>query len=299
MTRHHLCLAWCWEGDEDLARLLREACAARGLSLLEVTPETLGGVVAGLDTGELTVGLLLDRASDADPRYLALVERARALGARRVNPREHAVRSWNKAFMHDLLSPELRTPATLVLAPWDDEPHMPPVDLEHVGSPFCVKPAHGGGGDGVAVGLTSPDDIPAMRRQYPSDSYLLQAHVEPVRLGGRPAWFRNLYSCGRVYPCWWSHHDHRYVPVSAAEVSRFTLAPLTFIMRTIARLSRMQLFSSEIALTAAEQFVVVDYLNDPVDLRLQSRAPEGVPDQLAAFVADDLAELAASGAPPR
>lgn len=299
MTRHHLCFARCWDGDDDLARLLGEALIARGLSLLEVTPEGLDGTLAGLDAGELGFGLLLDRASDADPRFLALAERARTLGVRRLNPREHAARSWNKALMHELLSTELRTPATLVLAPWDEEPDPPPLDLEQVGSPFCAKPAHGGGGDGVSLGLTTLDDLPALRREFPTDSYLVQAHVEPVRLGDRPAWFRNLYSCGRVYPCWWSLHDHRYVPVTAAEMSRFALEPLTAIMRTIARLSRMHLFSSEIALTEAGHFVVVDYLNDPVDLRLQSRAPEAVPDEIVAFVAADLAELAASGAPPR
>ncbi len=299
MSRPRFCFAWSWEGDEDLAGLLREACAERGVRLLEVTPADLDDAVAALDRGELGFDLFLDRASDADPRYLALAERARARGVRRVNPREHAARSWNKAFMHQLLSTELSTPATLVLAPWDDEPHLAPPDLRHVGAPFCVKPAHGGGGDGVTVGLSSLDDVAALRRQFPSDSYLIQAHVEAARLGGRPAWFRSLYSCGRVYPCWWSAHDHRYVPVSAAEVSRHDLGPLFTVMRAIARLSQMQLFSSEVALTPAGHWVVVDYLNDPVDLRLQSRAPEGVPDQLVAFVAADLAELAASGAPPR
>jgi len=43
------------------------------------------------------------------------------------------------------------------------------------------------------------------------------------------------------------------------------------------------LFSTEIALTSENLFVVVDYVNDQIDLRLRSQAYDGVPDH---FVRD-------------
>ena len=38
----------------------------------------------------------------------------------------------------------------------------------------------------------------------------------------------------------------------------------------IARLSKLNFFSSEIALQADDKLVVVDYVNDPIDFRLKS-----------------------------
>jgi hypothetical protein len=52
------------------------------------------------------------------------------------------------------------------------------------------------------------------------------------------------------------------------------------------------LFSCEIALTNDHSFVVVDYVNDPLDLRLQSRCVDGVPDDIVAAIANQLARLA-------
>jgi hypothetical protein len=52
------------------------------------------------------------------------------------------------------------------------------------------------------------------------------------------------------------------------------------------------LFSTEIALTKEGHFMVVDYVNDPVDLRMQSRAVDGVPDVYLESIAARLARLA-------
>jgi hypothetical protein len=44
-------------------------------------------------------------------------------------------------------------------------------------------------------------------------------------------------------------------------------------------------------LTASGHFVVVDYVNNPIDLRLQSATPDGVPDETVRDIAGRLAEL--------
>jgi hypothetical protein len=36
--------------------------------------------------------------------------------------------------------------------------------------------------------------------------------------------------------------------------------------------------------------MVVDYVNDPIDLRLQSKATDGVPDQIVSHIAESLVE---------
>jgi hypothetical protein len=57
----------------------------------------------------------------------------------------------------------------------------------------------------------------------------------------------------------------------------------------IAQLCGLDLFSTEIAYTSDGLFVVVDYVNDQIDLRLQSTTAEGVPDYIVKAVADLLA----------
>jgi hypothetical protein len=52
----------------------------------------------------------------------------------------------------------------------------------------------------------------------------------------------------------------------------------------------LDLFSTEIALTLDGLFMVVDYVNDPIDLRLQSKATDGVPDQIVSHIAESLVE---------
>jgi hypothetical protein len=65
-------------------------------------------------------------------------------------------------------------------------------------------------------------------------------------------------------------------------------------MLSIARICKLELFSSEIAYTEDRGCTVVDYINDPVDLRLQSKSYDGVPDIIVADIADRLATLAAT-----
>jgi hypothetical protein len=51
------------------------------------------------------------------------------------------------------------------------------------------------------------------------------------------------------------------------------------------------LFSTEIAITSDGRFVIVDYVNDPIDLRLQSKALDGVPDEIVKDITERLVEL--------
>jgi hypothetical protein len=66
------------------------------------------------------------------------------------------------------------------------------------------------------------------------------------------------------------------------------LDPLEGITTSIAELCGLDLFSTEIAFISEGRFVVVDYVNDQVDLRLQSNAEQGVPDEIVRSIAQQL-----------
>jgi hypothetical protein len=57
----------------------------------------------------------------------------------------------------------------------------------------------------------------------------------------------------------------------------------------IANISGLNLFSTEIALDENNVWQVVDYVNDPCDYRLQSKAREGVPDVVVQGVCERIA----------
>jgi hypothetical protein len=293
MWHYDLCLAWNWEYDADFVRLIEADCAARGVSLLQVTPESLDQVLAGLENGEVAFKALFDRASDSDPRFQPLVEWAIWQRAFSVNPQKRCIWSGDKATMHlEFISRGLYTPYTIILSPYSKHASLRPPDLGLLGGSFAIKPACEGGGDGVILEASSWEQVLDARRQFPHENYLLQAHVTPRILDGRPAWFRVLFCDGAIYPCWWDQNTHVYARVTAEEKAGFGLRSLRQVSFRIAQICGLHLFSTEISLTEDGHFLVVDYVNDPVDLRLQSKAVDGVPDMYVESIAARLVRLA-------
>ncbi len=290
VTHYDLCLAWNWEYDADVVAMLEAACLARQRSVLQVTPRNLTAVCQGLERGELSFAALFDRASDEDVAFLSIVEWAAKHRLRCINHHDRAQDAWDKATMHsEFLQAGIRTPCTLILPAFSTQPELPTLDTAVLGSRFVVKPACRGGGLGVVQDARWPDDVTAARQLYPEDRYLLQTCVVPAALGARQAWFRLIYCLGHVYLCWWDPLTHVYGPVTPAEESRFGLSRLHAMVRAIAHVCGLGLFSTEIALTDQDELIAVDYVNDPLDLRLQSRAMEGVPDEIVGNIAVRLA----------
>jgi hypothetical protein len=293
MPRYDLCLAWNWEYDADFVNMIGAACTARGVSLLQVTPNNLEQVLAGLKNKEISFRILFDRASESDIRFQPLVNWARRHKTFCLNPQKQTIWSADKATMHlEFISHGLHTPHTIILSPYTKRNSIRPCDLDPLGGSFAIKPACEGGGDGVILEATSWEQVVDARQQYPHEKYLLQAHVTTRILDGRQAWFRVIFCDGAIYPCWWDQQTHIYARVTAEEKARFGLRNLRQVPVRISQICGLQLFSTEIALTEDGHFMVVDYVNDPVDLRLQSKAADGVPDAYVESIAARLVRLA-------
>ena len=288
---YDLCFAWNWEYDSDFAQLFENACRNKGLSLLQITPDNLESMVQALTSGQLRFQAFLDRASDSDERFLPFVQWAKENAIHRINRFRIARRASNKVISHyQFIQASLHTPYTIILPAFHDYPDLSPFDLVSLGTSFTIKPAHGGGGLGVITAATSWEQVLIARQEYPDDQYLLQAQVTSAILDGREAWFRVIYCEGIAYPCWWNTHTHIYTPLTTDEMDRYHLHPITNIMTSIENICELDLFSTEIALTLDGLFMVVDYVNDPIDLRLQSKVTDGVPDQIVSHIAESLVE---------
>jgi len=106
----------------------------------------------------------------------------------------------------------------------------------------------------------------------------LQEKIKPVFLSKRKGWFRVFYIFGEVLPCWWDDETHVYTMITKGDVTAHLLRPLISIPKKIWEVCHLEFFSTEIAVTPENKFVVVDYVNDICDMRLHSKHPDGVPD---------------------
>jgi len=274
----------------DFVHFVEDACHEHGLTLWQITPDDVLDSITSLNSGDRKFKTFLDRGQ-GDPRFDPIRAWARDHAMKRINPLEVSKWSEDKATMHlELINCGLFAPYTILLSPFIEQPILPQLDLTPLGESFVIKPSNGGGGEGVILGASSMDDISVARMTFPKQKYLIQAHITPRVFGEKPAWFRVFYANGETYPCWWNPETHIYAVVSKQEEDQFGLGRLREITLRIASICKLDWFSTEIALTA--KFIVVDYVNDEIDTRIQSHAVDGVPDEIMKNVAKQLVKIA-------
>ena len=294
-----LLLAYDWPYDRPFLSLLHETFAAAGATLLPVGPEDLKGAFDRLRAGGSPPRAYLDRATDTSPEFGPLDDWAERNISLHLNPGERRRQAWYKTNLHwAFIQDGIHTPYTIAIPSMHRQTALePPQDLPSLGTPFSIKPDLGGGGWGVITNATGWDDVVGMRRLLPNEDLILQEFVEPTLVGGRRGWFRVLAACGRTFPCWWDDRTRLFgSAVDDEEAARLHLEPLWTIAEAAARISGLQVFSTEVALVADGRFIVVDYVNDPVDLRFQPHAREGMPAEVARAVAEALSTYIAAAA---
>ena len=294
-----LAIGWLWEYDESFVLALeREAQERRGLSTFQVRAFNIEEVLERIRKRSLRFGLFLDRGFDTDPRFEQLGKMVLSHGGAVVNSYERTVEAIDKATMHlEFLSAGLHVPFTIIISPFAErvEVGLTIEDLAHLGRPFIIKPANTtGGGIGVVTGAETLLDVTRARREFVKDKYLLQEFIVPREIAGRRCWFRCFYVYGKVFLAWWDDLTHIYDLVTPDEEHFYKLRPLRRIMRTIARVSGLDFFSSEIALRQpspyeASRFIVVDYVNDMCDMRSRAEALDGLPNALSDGIISRLA----------
>lgn len=289
--QYQLCLPWYWEYDADFVQMVARSCLAQDVTFWQITPDNLLESITALYKGETTFKTILDRSQE-EICFAPIHRWAREQHARRINPAELSAWSEDKTTMHlEFIQAGLQTPYTILLPPFIEQPLLPPFDLSALGEHFVIKPSNGGGGEGVILGASSIDHILRARMEFPEQKYLAQAHVTPRLIENKKAWFRSFYAAGKCYPCWWDPDTHIYTVISEQAETSHNLVELKEITKRIAAICKLDWFSTEIALTE-DHFIVVDYVNDSIDLRLQSRAMDGVPDEIVNKIAGQLVQLA-------
>ncbi|MBN1673470.1 MAG: hypothetical protein JXR37_20660 [Kiritimatiellae bacterium] len=296
-----LCIATGVASDEPFVLLLREACALRRLSCVVCNDRNIKRVLAAAEDGRLRIGTHVDlfgHLADTNNPYTRLSYAAKDGGAFTINEPKNATMAENKAVMHyEFERAGIPVPFTVVVRNWKPARFaLTRRQRARLGRPFIVKPARGYGKQGVVkVTHGSLKAITRARRFDRGDDFLLQEFVEPVWFGPRMGWLRVHYVLGEVMLSWWDTLTQHYTPVTLGEFRAHGLAGLVVIARKIAQTSGMCYFSTEVAIVRRHGrtlFLVVDYVNDPCDMTLQTRSHSGVPDSVVEHVADRIAEAA-------
>jgi len=291
--RYDLAVAWSWQYDEDFARLIETQAYARNLQTYFIRQHNVDETHELLQRRKLLFSVVLDRASDEDERFQPLAHffsrRASSPSSSPplhiINPYELQKRAADKATMHlEFLSHGLEVPYTIIISPFNHkrELELSLTELAQLGRPFIIKPANTtGGGIGVVLGAESLKDVFETRQHHKNDKYLLQEKVNPAFLGENRAWFRVFYAFGSIIPCWWDDQTHIYREITPEHENSFGLEPLRSITQVIKDICLLDFFSTEIVYTQKQKFVVVDYVNEICDMRIQSHTADGVPDNVA------------------
>jgi hypothetical protein len=284
-----LLILWAWEHDVDFLSLLVAACEAHHIHPSLIGPRELPGLRDDLLTERLKPRMIIDRVWDWGGEFARHCDVVQQKHLALLNDYDLVRRAWNKPTMHyELIAHGLSAPYMIVLPSYEAQPGLTRMDLQPLGERFSVKGAHSGG-SGVLHPACTWDEIMRLRTAWPKDETILQTWVNPLMMGKHRAWFRVFYACGACFPCWADDLTHDQNLVSAAEESMYHLDVLRGMTQQIAGLCSLNVFSTEIALNQNHVWQIVDYVNEPCDYRLKTKAPNGVPDEVVIAVAARIA----------
>lgn len=293
-------IAWEWEYDFDFVNLIVQKCEERNLTVFHISVENFEDLFKAVQKGDVNFFAYFDRASDIDEGFAKLNLLLNSRGVYVINRYNEMLRASDKATMHlELLNAGVNLPFTVILPPFDDEPNYE-IDrsiFDRVGVPFIIKPSsETGGGTGVKIG-NSIEDITEARKEFPYDKYLIQEIIRPLYIGEDKAWFRAFYILDEILICWWDSEMKVYRSVKEEEILKYGLCEIKDIMRKIKNVCKLDFFSSEITLSISngvKKFIAIDYVNEVPDMRLKSKAFDGVPDEVVQKIAQRIADFVAS-----
>lgn len=286
MLKFDLAISYKWIYDEEFVQLIEEIFHRYGATTFLIRNFNIDEVIERVNRKELQFKAYLDRASDEDHSFDPITDLMRRHHTYLINPHNKVLKATDKLTMHIRLQKKrFRLPETFLAPKYSQTQKLKfdQNDLAQLGLPFVIKPAvNSGGGEGVIKNAVSIQQIINERIKNPNEKFLIQEKIKPRFFSGRRAWFRVLWAFNKAIPIWWDDQTHIYNIVTKKEIARYNLLPLSRITSKLARITKLDYFSTEIAVTKDHNFVMIDYVNDQCDLRLKSNHPDGVPNEVVA-----------------
>lgn len=282
--------------DDFFIQCVQRRCAEARMSFFLIEPLWVDCWLDKFTKAEVNARVLLNMHSEhhqPDEIFHRVVKAMADGGVQVIDPPEIALNAFDKARLHErLVAARIPVPPTVIVKREQVTGLQLTTDqMASLGLPFVIKPSMGYGRRGVVLDAQSVGDLARSIAAWNDAAYLLQQRIKPRELGGEPAYFRVFNAFGTTWTCWWNCFTDEYRVVTDEEMQRLELGALPEISRQLASLTGMRFFSTEIALTEAGQFVVIDYVNDQCHMLSQSADPQkGVPDEVVSGIATRLVE---------
>jgi hypothetical protein len=292
MQNFDIAIAYDWEFDVEFVSAIENQLQNAGFTTYVINEKNIFEVTENVRNRKLNFGCLLDRASDVDPNFWELAKILARRKSKIFNPLVKIKHAIDKATMHlEFITAGIHVPHSIIIPPHSQSKEIlvSIEDLAILGRPFIIKPCNTtGGGMGVVKGAESLKEVLSERLRNSDDKYLIQEKVYPKILDGKRAWFRCYWAFGKAICVWWDDETHIYSILNKTEIENFGLKKLFNITRIIYKITDLDFFSTEIVYTTKNKFVVVDYVNDQCDMRLQSLHQDGVPDEIVFKIINNL-----------
>lgn len=287
------------KGNDFFINCLRAECDARGMKFIFIDAASLDSLTAGIKNGTFKLKFYLDMASETfipGDAYLTFNYLLKDAGTRIVADPDAVKTAADKSVTHfDLMRAGISVPFTVMIRSGAPPRELTDEEKGKLGHPIIVKPALGYGQRGVKLTTYEAlrEAIAEARTVHMGDTVLVQEFIEPRDIGGSPAWFRLFHTFGEITPCWWDPHAHTYRELPLREVYEHKLLPMIEITAEIARITRIEFFSCEVAIHKKNnEFVAIDYMNDQCWVNPQSKSADGIPDDVIAHIAEQIVEKA-------
>lgn len=294
-------IGWSMPDEESnlFINTLKSECSLRNLSFILADEKNLDELIKKITLGRLKIKFYLDMASeihDAKDKFTRFTYCLKDAGSRIVDDPDDVKAASDKSVTHfDLIKSQVAVPFSVVIRNWEPTRSLTDEERKGLGVPFIIKPALGYGQQGVKIidGNQKLEEIAKARKFSKGDNFLLQEIIEPKDLNGFPAWFRVYHLFGEIIPCWWNPQTHAYRQVTLKDMAEYKLFSLVRIASEIARISRIDWFSCEIAVDKkTQEFIVIDYVNDQCAVAPQSLVKDGVCDEVITLIAERIVEKA-------
>ncbi len=294
MEKFDFAISYEWEYDIDFVNEVENILQRNGLTTFRISYHNIYEVTKRVKERKLYFRTYLDRASDVEEDFLELGEILKRRKCRLLNPYEKVKHATDKASMHlEFITGGIQVPYSIIIPPYNKNEiiKLSIEELAVLGRPFIIKPCNTtGGGIGVVTGAETLKEVLEERKNLDEDKYLLQEKVIPKYFDGKRAWFRCFWAFGKSFCCWWDDQTHLYSVLKRDEIENYNLNKLFRITSKIVKITGLDFFSSEIAVTENERFVVIDYVNDQCDMRFQSEHYDGIPDEVIIQIINQLAK---------
>ena len=256
-----------------LVRIMAQQMGRYGLSLLPVNDVNLDRVRRDVSRGLLRPHVFLDLCSAEDESYLNLLQVCADQGIYPIGDPATMLTWTTKATSHSRLEQAgFPLPPTVILKRSDADRELTVDERRLLGQRCAIKPSGGLASRGTVLDVDPTASAIAQARQFNrSDDWLIQKMISWIRLGDHAGYLRAYWVFGHRTLLWWAKINgiDTYQLLTWVDFARFDLMGAIQLVDRLAETTKMDFFSTEIAITKPagdDRFVLIDYVNDQCDL---------------------------------